>query len=95
MKTIDPALHRYIDKTLGEIADERGCHPVDAMLDIAVQDGLKTSFYFEPQVSRELLDELVNYPYAIYGVSDGRLCMSALTEHTLDRVAEGIRAVVA
>ena len=71
MKTIDPDLHRYIDKTLGEIADDRGYHPVDAMLDIAVQDGLKTSFYFEPQVSRELLGELVNYPYAIYGVSDG------------------------
>jgi hypothetical protein len=26
-------------------------------------------------------------------VSDGRLCMAALTESTLDRVAEGIRAV--
>ena len=32
--------------------------------------------------------------FAIYGVSDGRLCMSALTEASLDRVAEGIRAVV-
>jgi aromatic-amino-acid transaminase len=31
--------------------------------------------------------------FGIYGVSDGRLCMSALTEATLDRVAEGIRAV--
>lgn len=31
--------------------------------------------------------------FAIYGVSDGRLCMAALTEHTLDRVAEGIRAI--
>lgn len=31
--------------------------------------------------------------FAIYGVSDGRFCMAALTEGTLDRVAEGIRAV--
>jgi aromatic-amino-acid transaminase len=31
--------------------------------------------------------------FAIYGVSDGRLCMAALTEGMLDRVAEGIRAV--
>ena len=31
--------------------------------------------------------------FGIYGVSDGRLCMSALTERTLDRVADGIRAV--
>ena len=33
--------------------------------------------------------------FGIYGVSDGRLCMAALTENTLDRVAEGIRTVVA
>ncbi len=32
--------------------------------------------------------------FGIYGVSDGRLCMSALTEATLDRVADGIRAVL-
>ncbi len=32
--------------------------------------------------------------FAIYGVSDGRLCMAALTERTLDRVADGVRAVV-
>ena len=31
--------------------------------------------------------------FGIYGVSDGRLCMAALTQNTLDRVAEGIRAV--
>jgi N-acyl-D-amino-acid deacylase len=71
MKPIDPAMHRYKDLTLAEIAEERGCHPVDAMLDIAVTDNLETVFYFEPKVSRERLSELVNYPYAIYGVSDG------------------------
>jgi aromatic-amino-acid transaminase len=32
--------------------------------------------------------------FAIYGVSDGRLCMAALTDKTLDRVADGIRAVI-
>ncbi len=32
--------------------------------------------------------------FAIYGVSDGRLCMSALTERMLDRVADGVRAVI-
>jgi N-acyl-D-aspartate/D-glutamate deacylase len=71
MKAHHPDLVQYIDKTLGEIADSRGVHAVDAMLDIAVQDELKTAFYFEQKVSRDLLNELVNYPYAIYGVSDG------------------------
>ena len=32
--------------------------------------------------------------FGIYGVSDGRFCMAALTERSLDRVAEGIRAVI-
>ncbi len=41
-----------------------------------------------PQMDR-LRDE-----FGIYGVSDGRLCMAALTEASLDRVAEGVRAVV-
>ena len=38
--------------------------------------------------------ERLKSEFAIYGVSDGRLCMSALTEATLDRVADGIRAVL-
>ena len=42
----------------------------------------------EPQMAR------LQAEFGIYAVSDGRLCMSALTEHTLDRVADGIRAVI-
>ena len=38
--------------------------------------------------------ERLQTEFGIYGVSDGRLCMSALTESTLDRVADGIRAVI-
>lgn len=71
LKPIDSSLAKYKDRKLGEIADELGVHPVEVMCDIAVQDDLRTEFYFEPSVSRELLSELVNYPYAIYGVSDG------------------------
>ena len=32
--------------------------------------------------------------FGIYGVSDGRFCMAALTQSSLDRVADGIRAVL-
>jgi N-acyl-D-amino-acid deacylase len=71
MKPITEQTQRYKNKTLAEIADERGCHPVDAMLDIAVADDLGTEFYFEPKQSPELLSELLNYPYLVYGVSDG------------------------
>jgi N-acyl-D-aspartate/D-glutamate deacylase len=71
MKPMSEGTQQYKSKTLGEIADERGCHPVEAMLDIAVADNLGTEFYFEPKQSPELLSELLNYPYLVYGVSDG------------------------
>lgn len=71
MKPISEETQQYKSKTLGEIADDRGCHPVEAMLDIAVADNLGTEFYFEPKQSPELLSELLNYPYLVYGVSDG------------------------
>jgi N-acyl-D-aspartate/D-glutamate deacylase len=49
-----------------------GKHPVDVMLDIAVADDLRTTFYL-PALNRrlELLQELVDYDWAIFGVSDG------------------------
>jgi N-acyl-D-amino-acid deacylase len=71
MKPISQETQEYKNRTLGEIADSRGCHPVEVMLDIAVADDLGTEFYFEPRQSPELLSELLNYPYLVYGVSDG------------------------
>jgi aromatic-amino-acid transaminase len=53
------------------------------------QKGLFSYSGLTPVQMYRLQDE-----FAIYGVSDGRLCMAALTERTLDRVADGIRAVV-
>jgi aromatic-amino-acid transaminase len=38
--------------------------------------------------------ERLKAEHGIYGVSDGRLCMAALTETSLDRVAAGVRAVL-
>jgi N-acyl-D-aspartate/D-glutamate deacylase len=71
MKPISAQTQAFKSRTLGEIADEQGRHPVDVMLDIAVADDLGTEFYFEPKQSPELLSELLNYPYIVYGVSDG------------------------
>ena len=46
--------------------------PVDAMLDIAVEDDLKTLFFVAPpQGSSDLLKEIVQYPHMLFGVCDG------------------------
>jgi N-acyl-D-amino-acid deacylase len=58
--------------TIREIAERTGKHPVDAMLDVAVADDLKTVFYAEPaNVNRDSLREIIDYPWIIPGVSDG------------------------
>ena len=47
-------------------------HIVDAMLEIATADELRTVFDAPPPHTRlDLLKEIVNYPYTIPGLSDG------------------------
>jgi N-acyl-D-amino-acid deacylase len=58
--------------TLRKAAAQTGKHPVDAMLDLAVSEDLKTEF-FAPAINQnmELMKELIQYPYLTFGVSDG------------------------
>jgi N-acyl-D-amino-acid deacylase len=72
LKCIREDLQKYKDLLIGEIAEAEGKHPVDAMLDIAVADDLQTTFYADSYTkSLELLTEVVQYPWSIYGTSDG------------------------
>jgi N-acyl-D-amino-acid deacylase len=58
--------------TIAEVAERTGKHPVDAMLDIAVADDLRTVFYAEPaNVDRSALREIIDYEWILPGVSDG------------------------
>ena len=43
-KTANPALKGYEGKTIGEIAKERKCDPLDCLFDFAVEDKLATKF---------------------------------------------------
>jgi N-acyl-D-aspartate/D-glutamate deacylase len=72
LSCVNEDLKRHQDRQLGEIAAALGKHPVDAMLDIAVADNLRTTFYADSYTnSLELLREVVGYPWSIYGTSDG------------------------
>jgi N-acyl-D-aspartate/D-glutamate deacylase len=67
-----PATEPFREMSVGQVAERTGKHPVDAMLDIAVADGLKTLFYTAPpQGDSGLLKEVVQYPHMLFGVSDG------------------------
>ena len=67
-----PETKPFENLTVAEVAERTGKHPVDAMLDIAVADDLRTVFYAEPaNLNRDALREIVDYPWVIPGVSDG------------------------
>ncbi len=66
------ANRRWKDYTLGHAGEEMGKHPVDVMLDLAVEEGLETEFFAAPpNVSLDHLQEIIDDPYVLFGVSDG------------------------
>jgi len=67
-----PETKPFENLTVREVAKKMGKHPVDAMLDVAVADDLKTVFYAQPaNVNRDSMREIIDYPWIIPGVSDG------------------------
>lgn len=62
----------WLDHTLALAGEKMGKHPVDVMLDIAVEEGLETEFFAAPPNGKiEHLKEIVDDPYVLFGVSDG------------------------
>lgn len=63
---------KWLDHTLALAGQKMGKHPVDVMLDMAVEEGLKTEFFAAPPNGKiEHLREIVDDPYVLFGVSDG------------------------
>jgi N-acyl-D-aspartate/D-glutamate deacylase len=63
---------QWLDHTLALAAEKTGKHPVDVMLDMAVEEDLKTEFFAAPPNGRiDYLKEIVDDPYILFGVSDG------------------------
>ena len=63
---------RWEDYTLAIAGDAMGKHPVDVMLDMAVEEDLATEFFAAPP-NGDIghLREIVDNPYVLFGVSDG------------------------
>jgi N-acyl-D-amino-acid deacylase len=89
-----PATERYREMSVGQVAANTDRHPVDALLDIAVADELRTLFYVAPpQGSSDLLREIVQYPYMLLGVSDGGAHTKFLTagRYPTETLAQQVR----
>lgn len=63
---------QWLDHTLAYAGEKMGKHPVDVMLDMAVEENLETEFFAAPPNGKiEYLKEIVDDPYVLFGVSDG------------------------
>ncbi len=85
---------QWKDHTIGDIAEATGKHPVDVLLDIAVADRLRTTFYAEPLYTNgALLKEILDYKWTIPGVSDGGAHTKFLTAGTYptELIADAVR----
>ncbi len=89
-----PGTERFREMSVRQVADLTGTHPVDAMLDIAVTDRLRTLFYAAPpQGTSDLLREIVQYPHMLFGVSDGGAHTKFLTagRYPTETLAQQVR----
>jgi N-acyl-D-aspartate/D-glutamate deacylase len=68
-----PELDLFLGHTLGQIARERGVHPVEAMVEISLASDLRAEFRTKSATSAdpEHVAELLASPYVFPGVSDG------------------------
>ena len=69
----EPRNFEYEGLTIAEIAKMTGKHPVDAMLDLALDEDLRTEFKADPQAGTDpkAVAEILNHPYTHPCVSDG------------------------
>ena len=60
-------------RTIGEIAREQGKHPVDTLLDLSVEEDLKTEFAMQGFINNdeEALTQIIKHPLTLVGSSDG------------------------
>ena len=59
-------------QSMADIAKARGQHPLDAFLDLAVEEELNTLFMLgENNTDTEAVAQILGSPYAVVGLSDG------------------------
>ena len=65
-------LQQYVGRSVGEIAETEGKHPIEAMLDLSLAGDLNVEFLGPDRGSNaEFMAEMMSAPYSIPGVSDG------------------------
>jgi N-acyl-D-amino-acid deacylase len=85
---------QYLDHTMALIGEKTGKHPVDAMLDLALEEDLKTEFYIASHnADMTHLRNLVTNPWVLFGCSDGGAHTRFLTagRYPTETISEFVR----
>ncbi|MDA0822015.1 MAG: amidohydrolase family protein [Proteobacteria bacterium] len=77
----DPAMEKYVGRRIADVAKERNVSPVDAFLDLAVEDKLAMQFNYELfNADESRIPELITDPRTMIGLSDGGAHVDALCD---------------
>jgi N-acyl-D-amino-acid deacylase len=72
LETRKPANHQFTGKTVKQLGEMCGTHPIDALLDLVVSEDLQTVIFTPPFNTDPALNrELMQSEYTVPGVSDG------------------------
>jgi N-acyl-D-amino-acid deacylase len=70
IKVAKPEHAQYLGKTIAELGEMRGQHPIDAMIDVSMEDDLETTFRTANGGDPEAMGEIMRSPYVLVGLSD-------------------------
>ena len=89
-----PAYKQYEGNTIGEYAAKLGKHPIDAFLDLIIEEKLKTEFQTpEIKVNTPAMSEVVRASMSLPGLSDGGAHTKFITNATYgtDYIVDHVR----
>ena len=66
-----PANQGLVERSVTEIAQEQGKEPLDAFLDLALEEEFGTYFYQRSDMSVEAIEAILTDPHVLVGLSDG------------------------
>ena len=81
LEATDPAMAKYVGRTVAAIAVERNADPVDTFLDLAIEDQLRMQFNYELfNADESRIPELITDPRTMIGLSDGGAHVDSLCD---------------